>query len=695
MDLSQLKFTFSVAGVWHFVDDAYVTAGNNGMLASSFFGNMALGPQQLQGVVITGWQFSSPSPATVTPVNFGILDQQPDGTLKLDTAAYVASSVTHGGGSVTVADFNGDGRDDVFLAAHNETPFLLEPSVALVSNAQGGLTRIDVNDGVMAHDAELAVIGGVPTVITASFAEAGSQPKPPWYQWNGSGFTVGQSPTRNLTGEIGMSVAVGDLNGDGVDEIVIGDILTAPGYPYSPENKFKIGISNFTGKDVSGNLHALITPYFEARPQYASILSAWGPANTHSYRVWIEDFNHDGRPDIMAAQSLWNPDNNSWPSMLQMLQNAGGFTFNDVSDVLNPDFNKSSREIDYEMQVVDLDGSGINSFLSGAAGAVDLVDGRYVAVDGRHNNFLLVNDGTGRLHLALHDEFVTLGKQVIAYAAQIYHDLNTLYVQPDQPTPKFHGYLAADGKLDFVAELQAFRMVNGVLYANQSVLVNVPLSIDLRKDVTDPITISDRNGSQVMRTFAGNDVVFDTNHAAAASIDGGLGLDTAVYSGHRSEYTVERTASGISVTTTGLHDSLKNIERLQFSDGKLALDLDGHAGTVAKFIGAVFGAPSVQNAAFVGIGLGLLDAGRSEDAVMQLALDAKLGAGASNAAVVTMLYENLAGSSIPAAALADYTDQIARGDFTQVGLARMAADLPLNAAHIGLAGLAANGLAYV
>jgi hypothetical protein len=695
MDLSQLKFTCSIAGVWRFVDDAYVTAGNNGVLADSFFGTVALGLQQTPGFVVTGWQFSSPSPDTVTPVNFGILAQQGDGTLKLDTQAYVSSAVTHGGGSVTVADFNGDGRDDVFLAAHNEAPFLLEPSVALLSNAQGGFTRVDVGDAVMAHDAELAMIGGVPTVITASFAEAGSQPKPPWYQWNGSGFTVGQSPTRDLTGEIGMSVAVGDLNGDGVDEIVIGDILTAPGYPYSPENKFKIGISNFSGKDVSGNLLALITPYFEARPQYASISSNWGPANTHSYRVWIEDFNHDGRPDIMAAQSLWTPQNDTWPSMLQMLQNAGGFQFNDVSDRLNPDFDKDDREIDYEMQVTDIDGSGINSYLSGAAGTMDLVDGKFVAMDSRQNNFLLVNDGTGRLHVALHDEFVAMGKQVLAYAAQIYHDPATLYVDPNQPTPAFHGYLTADGKLDFVAEVQTYRLANGIGYSNQSVLVNVPVALDIRQAFTDPITIADRNGSQLMRTFAGNDVVFDANHAAAASIDGGLGLDTTVYSGRRTDYAVDRTANGFSVDGAGLHDNLKNIERLQFSDGKIALDLDGHAGTVAKFIGAVFGAASVQNATYVGIGLSLLDAGQSEDAVMQLALNARLGAGASNAAVVSMLYENLVGSPIAAAALTAYTDQIARGDITQVGLARMAADLSLNTDHIGLTGLAASGLGYV
>src|SRR6185436_19150789 len=84
-------------------------------------------------------------------------------------------------------------------------------------------------------------------------------------------------------------------------------------------------------------------------------------------------------------------------------------------------------------------------------------------------------------------------------------------------------------------------------------------------------------------------------------LDGGDGIDTAAYAAARAGYTVTHTHAGYVVAggTTG-DDSLVSVERLSFADRQVALDLDGHAGTVAKIMGAVFGAASVQNAQYVG-----------------------------------------------------------------------------------------------
>ena len=56
-------------------------------------------------------------------------------------------------------------------------------------------------------------------------------------------------------------------------------------------------------------------------------------------------------------------------------------------------------------------------------------------------------------------------------------------------------------------------------------------------------------------------------------------------------------------------DDLKNIERVEFADAKLALDIDGNAGTTAKILGAFLGASGIQRADLVGVGLDLLDSG--------------------------------------------------------------------------------------
>jgi hypothetical protein len=669
-----------------------VTATNSGALANTFFGVVRIGPQNLQGMVMTGWgAFGS---TAVTPVNIGVLAQQPDGTLKLVTGDYVSNPLTRGGGSVVIADFNGDGRDDIFLAAHNESPFKQEPSVALISNAQGSFTRVDIADSVMAHDAELSMLNGKPTVVTSSFNESGKPFTSPWYQWNGTSFNVTESAQRDLSGSNGMSVAVADFNGDGTPEIAIGDFVGGPGYPYSPANPQQIALYSFAGNDIGNAPLAVLVPYFQSRPEYANVISAWGPAVTHSYRTWVDDFNHDGRPDLVVAQSLWTPANNNWPAMLQMLQNDGNFHFRDVSDTLNPDFDKSGAEVDYQMQRVDIDGSGILSYLSGIPGVLDLVNGQYVARDDRQQNFLLVNDGTGRLHVALHDQFVAWGKQVLAYAAAIYHDTSVLWTNPNGPTPAFHAYLAADGGLNFVAEVLTSSAAGGLQRDNSAILVNVPVEYDLRTDFTEAIRIDDRNGSQLMRTFAGNDRVADANHAASAHIDGGLGIDTAAYSGARASYNLSRSGADISVTAAGLQDTLHDFERIEFNDTKLALDVDGNAGLVARLLGAVFGAPSVQNAGYAGIGLSYADGGMSALALAGLALSARLGSHPTNAQVVDLLFSNVVGLHPDATQLAHYQDMLDTGAQTAASLTLLAAQSAENAAHIGLAGIAATGLAY-
>jgi Ca2+-binding RTX toxin-like protein len=181
-------------------------------------------------------------------------------------------------------------------------------------------------------------------------------------------------------------------------------------------------------------------------------------------------------------------------------------------------------------------------------------------------------------------------------------------------------------------------------------------------------------------------------------IAGLSGVDTALYSNVRAQYTISLNNLYDTVKDNAGHageDKLIDIERLQFSDQSLALDLDGHAGTVAKILGAVFGKEAVANAEYAGIGLKLLDDGMSYENLMQLALDAKLGNGFSNAAEVSLLYQNLVGSQPSQADLDYWTGTLAAGQYSQASLGIMAADLELNAANIDLIGLASTGLEYL
>lgn len=179
-------------------------------------------------------------------------------------------------------------------------------------------------------------------------------------------------------------------------------------------------------------------------------------------------------------------------------------------------------------------------------------------------------------------------------------------------------------------------------------------------------------------------------------IDGGAGIDAAAFSETKTSCLITQTHTGYTVSggTNGT-DSLTNIERLQFSDVHLALDVNGNAGITAKILGSVFGATSLSNQSYVGIGLQYLDNGMSNQDLMLLALNARLGAGFSDAVEVDLLYQNLTGV-LPSIAERNYwVGTITSGQFTQTSLAVMASELGLNTVNIDLVGLAQTGIEYI
>jgi hypothetical protein len=246
------------------------------------------------------------------------------------------------------------------------------------------------------------------------------------------------------------------------------------------------------------------------------------------------------------------------------------------------------------------------------------------------------------------------------------------------------------------AVVRASGTVNGATtYVNYGATLSVAAGSSIENAVGTAFadTLAGSDAPNAMSAGAGNDII--EGRGGNDILDGGSGLDTAIYAASRAGYAVNQASASATVSgsATGT-DTLTGIERLQFTDGKLALDLDGNAGTVAKLLGAVFGAPAVQDAGYVGIGLNLLDNGMSAAALAQLALDTKLGANASGAAVVDLLYGNIAGHAPSAAVKAQYVGLLGNGSYDAASLALVAADTADNQSNIDLVGLAAHGIAY-
>ncbi len=186
-----------------------------------------------------------------------------------------------------------------------------------------------------------------------------------------------------------------------------------------------------------------------------------------------------------------------------------------------------------------------------------------------------------------------------------------------------------------------------------------------------------------------------TGGGGSDTVVGGTGIDTVVFSGPRARYVVTKTQAGQTVvdnTGTDGTDTLTAIERLRFSDGKLALDLDRHAGQTVKLIGAVFGKADVSNTAYVAAGLRLLDGGMSYENLGTSAIN-ETGT-TKNIDVVALLWFNLFGIAPTATQSAPYVAMLDRGMSTGA-LAVMAAETPENLININLVGLTQTGVMYI
>jgi len=192
------------------------------------------------------------------------------------------------------------------------------------------------------------------------------------------------------------------------------------------------------------------------------------------------------------------------------------------------------------------------------------------------------------------------------------------------------------------------------------------------------------------------------------TIHGGEGLDTVIFSSRRESYAVSTPAQdSVSVSFEGPiiaiypppptdgTDTLTSVERIQFSDRTLAMDLNSSAGNAARLLATVFGKDALKNPTYAGIAISLFDQGYSKDQVSQVALNAVFGANPKSKDIVSMIWKNLTGSDIDSKNLADLSGLIDSKAITAAQLATKAADLDLTAQVIDLVGLSKTGWEYI
>lgn len=257
-----------------------------------------------------------------------------------------------------------------------------------------------------------------------------------------------------------------------------------------------------------------------------------------------------------------------------------------------------------------------------------------------------------------------------------------------------------DANGDGIYDLVYFPAIaNGQFIPNLDWRLYLGTTSQLNSVYNNPIQISDRIHTSLIKTQAGNDLIQDINASAATQIDGGLGIDTVQYSGKLATYQIAKVGSSWRITANGtqpLNDTLTQVERLQFADGMRAIDLDGNAGIVAKTLGAVFGKSAIANKEYAGIGLHFVDTLHYNYAdLMQLAITAKLGTTPTSAQVVDLLYTNVVGQAPDATTQKIFADLLDNHTYTVGSLGVLAADTDLNKVNINLIGLNQSGLEYL
>ncbi|MDC3196607.1 hypothetical protein OAU36_02625 [Gammaproteobacteria bacterium] len=245
-------------------------------------------------------------------------------------------------------------------------------------------------------------------------------------------------------------------------------------------------------------------------------------------------------------------------------------------------------------------------------------------------------------------------------------------------TPGYHG---------FIGRIKKYELIT----SPGQITVNFGTEIENLKGSAFSDVLTGNHLNNVIEGLAGPD-----------TIDGKEGIDTAVFSGEKSDYSWAmfvvdpHPESGLEPWygwSVG-EDSLRNIERLKFDDTKIALDLDGHAGEAVKTLGAFLSASGItpEN---VGLVLNLLDGGLSYEGLLVEANALVFGVDPDSATMVRHFYTALTGEEAPADVINQYGGMVDNGELSRVELAKLVADHEVNLTNIDLVGLSTTGVEYL
>ncbi|HEU4850818.1 MAG TPA: FG-GAP-like repeat-containing protein [Telluria sp.] len=576
-----------------------------------------------------------------------------DGTFTANTSLIPASMTTIHPREVVQADFNKDGIQDLFVAGHgyDTTPYPGEQNRLLLGLSGGGYADASANLPQLSdfsHSATAADINGDGNLdlFVGNMSSNASQVEPYVLLGDGTGkfsmttagLPVGPGGYLNRqTGTTGLtSSLLTDLNGDGRPDLVIGN----EGNPYQTDHRSLVYWNTGAGFSAS-NVTFLPQGYF-------------GDARI-VHDISAMDIDGDGDKDLMLLSSESVPMDayaDGWS--LEVLRNEGGAFVNATSSHFQAGETqeglpntKSNVGASQFIRLMDVNGDGTQ----------DIVITQFMnQLPGANTPIVWTNDGFGHFEVALR-------------AGQLTALTNDSYFVGPFSLP----YMNEKG-LNFAG----FGINNGTIYY-KTVQATQMLPAAAK------ITATTRNDTIVQ-------------NRADNQIDGGAGLDKVVYQKAASSYTVTAQTGGFRIVDkSGADgtDTITGVERLQFGDTAVALDIDSVGGQAYRLYNAVLG--RTPDAAGLGYWMASMDKGMSLGQVASYMIAGEefvknFGANLSNQALVQTLYQNILDRTPEQAGLDYWVNALNDGKISQAEALAFISEGFENRANVDPT--IANGFAY-